>query len=165
MTLLPERPGASTPSGPQIIVKSTYALLAIGSVILFGLREMATLLAEFTHLAELAVCFIFWFKAAWDSVTRTLAHGVAVLGLGGLGGVNSQCWLPQASQGIAIGDDDTGDPVEDSRRSRTCDLIQRGQNAIRGRHRLRPNRYLCAHQQYCCLGNRDRGPGSQHSHR
>lgn len=69
MTLLPERPGASTPSGPQIIVKSTYALLAIGSVILFGLWEMATLLAEFTHLAELAklvVCFMFWFKAAWD---------------------------------------------------------------------------------------------------
>lgn len=69
MTPEPEQPRTSTPSGPQIIVESTYALLAIGSVVLFGLREMATLSAEVAHLAELAdlvVCFLFWCKAAWD---------------------------------------------------------------------------------------------------
>ena len=31
---------ATAPSGPQMIVESLYAFLAIGSVILFGLREM-----------------------------------------------------------------------------------------------------------------------------
>ena len=31
--------GSNAPSGPQIIVESLYALLAVGSVILFGLRE------------------------------------------------------------------------------------------------------------------------------
>ncbi len=59
----------STPSGPQIIVEGLYAFLAIGTVILFGLREANTLNAETTHLAELVdlvVCGLFWVKAAWD---------------------------------------------------------------------------------------------------
>ena len=63
------RAGSPTPSGPQIIVESLYALLAISSVILFGLRELASLPGEVAHLAELAdlaVCALFWGKAAWD---------------------------------------------------------------------------------------------------
>ena len=59
----------SAPSGPQIIVESLYALLAIGSVILFGLRDLSSLQGEVLHLAELAdliVCGLFWIKAGWD---------------------------------------------------------------------------------------------------
>ena len=44
-------------------------MLALGSVILFGLREMSSLQGEVLHLAELAdlvVCGLFWIKAAWD---------------------------------------------------------------------------------------------------
>ena len=61
--------GPNTTSGPQIIVESLYAFLAIGSVILYGLREANTLNAETAHLAELVdlvVCALFWAKAAWD---------------------------------------------------------------------------------------------------
>ena len=57
------------PSGPRIIVESLYAFLAIGSVILFGLREMSSFSDEVSQLAELAdliVCALFWVKAAWD---------------------------------------------------------------------------------------------------
>lgn len=60
---------ATTPSGPRIIVESLYAFLAIGSVILFGLREMSYFSDEVSQLAELAdlgVCALFWVKAAWD---------------------------------------------------------------------------------------------------
>ncbi len=60
---------ATTPSGPRIIVESLYAFLAIGSVILFGLREMSYFNDEVSQLAELAdlgVCALFWVKAAWD---------------------------------------------------------------------------------------------------
>ena len=42
------------PSGPRIIVESLYAFLAIGSVILFGLREMSSFSDEVSQLAELA---------------------------------------------------------------------------------------------------------------
>ncbi len=47
--------GQDAPSGPQIIVESLYALLAVASVILFSLREMSSLQGEIQHLAELAV--------------------------------------------------------------------------------------------------------------
>ena len=74
-------------SGPQIIVEGLYAFLAIGSVILFGLREANTLNAETAHLAELVdlvVCALFWAKAAWDlyrapSALRWLRWGWADL--------------------------------------------------------------------------------------
>ena len=61
--------GPNTTSGPQIIVESLYAFLAIGSVIVFGLRETDSLNPETAHLAELVdlvVCALFWVKAAWD---------------------------------------------------------------------------------------------------
>lgn len=61
--------GQRAPSGSQIIVESLYALLAVGSVILFGVREMSSLQGEVLHLtelADLAVCGLFWVKAGWD---------------------------------------------------------------------------------------------------
>lgn len=61
--------GASYPSGPQFIVETLFALLAVGSLILFGLLEMTTLRGEIARLAifaDLVVCVLFWVKAAWD---------------------------------------------------------------------------------------------------
>ncbi len=58
-----------TLSGPQIIMESLFALLAMGSLVVFGLREMSSPGEEFHELAEwvdLAVCAMFWGKAAWD---------------------------------------------------------------------------------------------------
>ena len=56
-------------SGAQVIVETLYALLALGSVVLFGLRQMSSLDSEFLRLADLAdhiVCGLFLTKALWD---------------------------------------------------------------------------------------------------
>lgn len=61
--------GGMRPSGAQIIVETCFALLAIGSLIVFGLREMSILDEERRRLADLTdliVCALFWCKAAWD---------------------------------------------------------------------------------------------------
>ena len=56
-------------SGAQIIVESLFALLALGSVVLLGLRTMAGFSAEFRVLAlmlDYMVCVLFASKAVWD---------------------------------------------------------------------------------------------------
>ena len=56
-------------SGAQIIVETLYAVLALGSIILFGLRQMAGLGSEFRNLAltvDYFVCVLFVTKAVWD---------------------------------------------------------------------------------------------------
>ncbi len=61
--------GTSSPSGSQFIVETLFALLAVGSLILFGLLEMTTLRGEVARMAmltDLVVCALFWVKAAWD---------------------------------------------------------------------------------------------------
>ena len=61
--------GGRRPSGAQIIVETCFAALAIGSLIVFGLREMSILDEERRRLADLTgliVCALFWCKAAWD---------------------------------------------------------------------------------------------------
>ena len=57
------------PSGAQIIVETCFAVLAIGSLVVFGLREMSILDDERRRLADLTdlvVCALFWCKAGWD---------------------------------------------------------------------------------------------------
>ena len=56
-------------SGAQIIVETLYAGLALGSIVLFGLRLSADLGSEFQNLAlmiDYFVCVLFATKAAWD---------------------------------------------------------------------------------------------------
>ena len=66
------QPGAGAspqPSAAKVILEMLYALLALGSVILFGLRQGLDLDTEFDALAVIAdrlVCSLFITKAAWD---------------------------------------------------------------------------------------------------
>ena len=56
-------------SGAQIIVESLYAGLALGSIVLFGLRYTSVFGTEFRNLALLLdylVCLLFASKAVWD---------------------------------------------------------------------------------------------------
>ena len=62
---------ASAPavSGAQIIIETLFAVLALGSVVLFGLRFTPLLGPEIRNLALLLdhlVCVLFASKAAWD---------------------------------------------------------------------------------------------------
>ena len=53
----------------QIIVESLFAVLALGAIVLFGLRNASVLDPEFQNLALLLdyfVCFLFGAKALWD---------------------------------------------------------------------------------------------------
>ncbi len=57
------------PSGAAVVLEALYALLALGSVILFGVRLGFDLDPEFNDLAGIAdraVCALFFVKAAWD---------------------------------------------------------------------------------------------------
>ena len=59
----------TTVSGAQIIVESFYAVLALGSIVLFGLRYAAVFGEEFQALAlmlDYLVCVLFASKAVWD---------------------------------------------------------------------------------------------------
>lgn len=61
--------GSRPTSAAQIILEMLYALLALGSVILFGLRLGFDLDPEFEALAVIAdrlVCSLFILKATWD---------------------------------------------------------------------------------------------------
>ena len=56
-------------SGAQIIVETLYAALALGSIVLFGLRFIPSFGSEFRNLALLLdylVCVLFATKAVWD---------------------------------------------------------------------------------------------------
>lgn len=56
-------------SGAQIIVESLYALLALASIVLFGLRQTSLLSPALQNLAQLTdyiVCILFATKAVWD---------------------------------------------------------------------------------------------------
>ena len=56
-------------TGAQIIVESLYALLALGSIVLFGLRQTSLLSPALQNLAQLTdyiVCILFATKAVWD---------------------------------------------------------------------------------------------------
>lgn len=56
-------------TGTQIIIESLFAILALGAVVVFGLRHTAALGPEFKDLALLLdyfVCFLFAAKALWD---------------------------------------------------------------------------------------------------
>ena len=56
-------------SGALIIVETLYASLALGSIVLFGLRYISAFGSEFRILAlmlDYLVCFLFASKAAWD---------------------------------------------------------------------------------------------------
>lgn len=56
-------------SGAQIVVETLYAILALGSIILFGVRLTSGLGTEFQNLALLVdylVCVLFATKAVWD---------------------------------------------------------------------------------------------------
>ena len=56
-------------SGAQIVVESLFALLALGSIILLGLRAMPSFGPEFRGLALMLdhmVCVLFASKAVWD---------------------------------------------------------------------------------------------------
>lgn len=56
-------------SGAQIVVESLFALLALGSIVLLGLRAMPGFGAEFRELAlmlDYMVCVLFASKAVWD---------------------------------------------------------------------------------------------------
>ena len=56
-------------TGAQIIVEALYALLALGSIALFGLRQLPLFGPEVDRLAQMsdhAVCVLFAVKAAWD---------------------------------------------------------------------------------------------------
>ena len=62
----PPPPGALT--GPQVILETLFAVLALGSVVLFGLRQLPQP-DEFDRLAEVLdgiVCALFLTKALWD---------------------------------------------------------------------------------------------------
>ncbi len=57
------------PSAAKVILEALFALLALGSVILFGLNQGFELDREFQELARIAdrmVCALFITKAAWD---------------------------------------------------------------------------------------------------
>lgn len=59
-------PGALT--GPQVILETLFAILALGSVVLFGLRQLPQP-DEFDRLADLLdwiICALFFTKALWD---------------------------------------------------------------------------------------------------
>lgn len=59
-------PGALT--GPQVILETLFAILALGSVVLFGLRQLPQP-DEFDRLANVLdwiVCALFLMKALWD---------------------------------------------------------------------------------------------------
>lgn len=59
-------PGALT--GPQVILETLFAILALGSVVLFGLRQLPQP-DEFDRLADLLdwiICALFFTKAMWD---------------------------------------------------------------------------------------------------
>ena len=59
----------TTVSGAQIIVESLYAVLALGSIVLFGLRYASVFGEEFQALAlmlDYLVCVLFASKAVWD---------------------------------------------------------------------------------------------------
>ena len=56
-------------TGAQIIIEALYALLALGSIVLFGLRQLPLFGSEFDRLAQMsdhAVCVLFAGKAVWD---------------------------------------------------------------------------------------------------
>ena len=56
-------------SGAQIVVESLFALLALGSIVLLGLRTMPGFGPEFRELAlmlDYMVCVLFASKAVWD---------------------------------------------------------------------------------------------------
>ena len=56
-------------SGAQLIVETLYAVLALGSVALLGLREISGIGSEFRNLAlmvDYLVCVLFASKAVWD---------------------------------------------------------------------------------------------------
>ena len=56
-------------SGAQIVVESLFALLALGSIVLLGLRTMPGFGSEFRDLAlmlDYMVCVLFASKAVWD---------------------------------------------------------------------------------------------------
>lgn len=60
-------PGALT--GPQVILETLFAILALGSVVLFGLRLHLEDDSEFQRLAtriDWTVCALFFTKAVWD---------------------------------------------------------------------------------------------------
>ena len=60
---------APVSTGTQIIVESLFAVLALGTIIVFGLRYSSGLGPEFQNLALLLdyfVCFLFVTKALWD---------------------------------------------------------------------------------------------------
>jgi len=60
---------AVRPSAAKVVLEALYALLALGSVILFGIRLGFELDTEFNNLAIIAdqtVCGLFFVKAAWD---------------------------------------------------------------------------------------------------
>ena len=65
-----EQSGLTRPvTGAQIIVESLYALLALGSIVLFGLRQTSLLSPALQNLAQLTdymVCILFATKADWD---------------------------------------------------------------------------------------------------
>lgn len=68
-SVLSEPHTAPVVSGAQIIIETLYAVLALGSVVLFGLRYIPAFGSEFRNLALLLdylVCFLFASKAAWD---------------------------------------------------------------------------------------------------
>ena len=57
------------PSGAQIVVETLFAALALGTVVLFGLRFTPVLSPETQNLARLLdyyVCILFASKAIWD---------------------------------------------------------------------------------------------------
>ena len=64
--------GPTTPhavSGAQIIVETLYSVLAVGSIILFGLRYASVFGSEFQNLSlmlDYLVCVLFASKAVWD---------------------------------------------------------------------------------------------------
>ena len=63
------RPGNPPPSGAQIVLESLYAMLALASVALFGLRQIQSPDSEFVRLADhmdTGVCVLFFTKAMWD---------------------------------------------------------------------------------------------------
>ncbi len=56
-------------TGAQVVLEGLYALLGLGSVVLFGVRLGFDLDQEFDSLAVIAdrvVCLLFFLKAAWD---------------------------------------------------------------------------------------------------
>ena len=60
---------SSAVSGAQIIVETLYALLALASIVLFGLRQTSLLSPALQNLAQLTdyiVCILFATKAVWD---------------------------------------------------------------------------------------------------